>query len=339
MLRGGDGADTLDGGGETDLLLGDAGADALRGGDDADLLFGEGDADLLEGGDGADTLDGGAGNDTLDGGAGADALFGGAGDDLFVLDGAGDLAFEGANGGGSDTVRAGASHRLNPGIEVLVLTGAADLQGFGNAGANRITGNAGGNRLAGGAGGDTLDGAAGRDTLYGGEGDDVFHVQGAEDTVVEWSGQGRDTVVADSGAAGYALPAHVEALVLAGATAHGTGNGLANRMAGNGLGNTLRAGAGDDTLLGGGGDDALHGEAGADLFVFDPGMGRDRIADFQPGIDRLLLRGLGVASFAQLLAATADGGEGAVIEFGDGQRLVLQGVSEARLGAADALFG
>ena len=68
-------------------------------------------------------------------------------------------------------------------------------------------------------------------------------------------------------------------------------------------------------------------------------MGSDRVVDFQPGVDRLLLRGLGVASFAQLMAAAADGSEGAVIEFGDGQRLLLQGVSEARLGASDVLFG
>jgi Ca2+-binding RTX toxin-like protein len=274
----------------------------------------------------------------VDGGAGADRLHGGAGDDLFILDGAADLAFEGA-GGGIDTVQAAANHRLNPNIEALVLVGAADLDGYGNASANRVTGNAGGNRLAGGVGNDTLDGGAGRDTLYGGEGDDVFYAQGVEDTVVEWSGQGRDTVVADSGAAGYALPPHVEALVLAGATARGTGNELANRIAGNGLSNTLSAGAGDDTLLGGGGDDTLHGGAGADLFVFDPGMGFDRIADFQPGTDRLLLRGLGAASFAQLTAAAADGSEGAVIDFSNGQRLLLQGVSEARLGAADVLFG
>jgi len=193
--------------------------------------------------------------------------------------------------------------------------------------------------LAGGAGSDTLDGAAGRDTLHGGEGDDVFYVGGTEDAVVEWSGQGRDAVVADSGAAGYVLPPHVEELVLAGTTAHGTGNGLANRLTGNGLGNTLRSGEGDDTLLGGGGDDVLHGEAGADLFVFDPGMGFDIIVDFKPGTDRLLLRGLGVSSFAQLAAATADGSEGAVIDLGNGQRLLLQGIAEARLGAADVLFG
>jgi Ca2+-binding RTX toxin-like protein len=101
----------------------------------------------------------------------------------------------------------------------------------------------------------------------------------------------------------------------------------------------LFGGDGADELRGGGGDDVLYGDAGADLFVFGPGMGFDRVMDFQPGTDRLLLRGPGVASFAQLLAATTDGSEGAVIELGNGQRLLLQGVSEAKLGAADVLFG
>ncbi len=165
-------------------------------------------------------------------------------------------------------------------------------------------------------------------------------MDGAADLAFEAANAGTDTVVAAlGGGAGYVLPPYVEALELAGAAAHGTGNALANRIAGNGLGNTLRAGAGDDTLLGGGGDDVLHGEAGADVFVFEPGMGSDRIADFQPGADRLLLRGLGVASFARFLDATADGAGGAVVELGGGQRLLLQGVPEARLGAADVLFG
>jgi Ca2+-binding RTX toxin-like protein len=316
----------LDGWGDRDALVLVA---HLRGGSFADSVLG---------GAAANWLDGGAGDDTLDGAAGADTLLGGAGDDVFVVDNASDQALELA-GEGSDTLLASVSWTLRANIEALVLAGAADIYGFGNTLANRIAGNAGANRLIGGAGGDTLDGGAGRDTLYGGEGDDVFVVQGAEDAVVEWSGQGFDAVVADSGAAGYALPPHVEALFLAGATTHGTGNGLANWIAGNSLGNTLGAGGGDDTLLGGGGDDVLRGEAGADLFVFDPGMGQDRIADFQPGTDRLLLRGFGVADFSRFAALTVDGGEGALIELGGGQRLLLQGVLEARLSAADVLFG
>jgi Ca2+-binding RTX toxin-like protein len=356
LVRGGSEADTLQGGDDSDLLLGDAGtdllggdagadillggdgADTLQGGDGADLLFGEAGADRLEGGVGADTLDGGAGDDTLDGGGGADRLHGGAGNDLFLVADAAALVFE-APGNGSDTVRAAVSFRLDANIEALVLTGAAALDGFGNAGGDRLTGNSGANHLVGGAGNDTLDGGSGADSLYGGEGDDVFLVRGADDTVVEWAGQGNDTVFADTGAAVCVLPYNVEALVLAGATAAGTDNALANRIEGNGLGNTIRAGAGDDTLLGGGGDDVLYGDAGADLFVFDPGMGFDRIMDFQPGTDRLLLRGFAVASLAQFFAAATDGSEGAVVDFGGGQRLLLEGVAEDRLGAADLLFG
>jgi Ca2+-binding RTX toxin-like protein len=131
----------------------------------------------------------------------------------------------------------------------------------------------------------------------------------------------------------------VEDLLLVGATTRGTGNALANRITGNGLGNTLQAGAGDDTLLGSGGDDVLLGEAGADLFVFDPGMGVDRIVDFLPGTDRLLLRGLDVANLAQLLALAVDGSEGVTIDFGGGQRLLLEGTSAAELRGGDVLFG
>ncbi len=61
--------------------------------------------------------------------------------------------------------------------------------------------------------------------------------------------------------------------------------------------------------------------------------------DFQPGTDRLLLRGLGVADFTRFAATAVDAGEGAVIDFGNGQRLLLVGVAEAKLGAADVLFG
>jgi Ca2+-binding RTX toxin-like protein len=349
----------VDGWGDRDALVLIA---HLRGG-----AFG----DSVLGGAAANWLEGGAGDDTLDGAAGADTLLGGAGDDVFVVDNASDQAVELA-GEGSDTLLASVSWTLRANIEALVLAGAADIYGFGNTLANRIAGNAGANHLAGGdgndaleggagddlmdggPGNDTLEGGAGADRLHGGAGDDLFLLldgggAAAADFAIEAADSGTDTVVADvGGAAGYALPPHVEVLELAGATGRGTGNALANRIVGNGFSNTLRAGAGDDTLLGGGGNDVLHGEAGADvlhggagadIFVFDAGMGHERIVDFQPGADRLLLRGLGVASFTRLLDATTDGGEGAVIELGNGQRLLLQGVSEARLGAADVLLG
>ena len=62
---GGNGKDSLDGGGGNDTLLGGNGVDSLDGsaGDD-----------LLQGGNGADVLEGGLGNDTLQGGNGPDTL-------------------------------------------------------------------------------------------------------------------------------------------------------------------------------------------------------------------------------------------------------------------------
>ncbi|MEM7446312.1 MAG: peroxidase family protein [Pseudomonadota bacterium] len=87
-IGGMDGSDTLEGGGNRDLLLGQAGADILRG---------NGGDDQLEGDEGADTLIGGAGDDILKGGAGPDTFMFGrnsgkdtitdlAADDIIQLD-------------------------------------------------------------------------------------------------------------------------------------------------------------------------------------------------------------------------------------------------------------
>ncbi len=76
-MRGGKGADTLDGAG---------GRDEIYGGDNSDLLLGNSDDDSLFGGAGQDRLEGGDGNDLLSGDAGNDRVFGGAGDDVLVWD-------------------------------------------------------------------------------------------------------------------------------------------------------------------------------------------------------------------------------------------------------------
>jgi Ca2+-binding RTX toxin-like protein len=77
---GGDGDDTLAGGGRTDRFWGQAGSD---------LLVGNGQSDSLYGGAGLDTLSGGSGNDRLDGGDDDidDRLSGGSGADTFVTHG------------------------------------------------------------------------------------------------------------------------------------------------------------------------------------------------------------------------------------------------------------
>ena len=77
---GGDGRDTLGGGGRSDRFWGENGNDSL---------LGNGQADSLYGGAGTDTLSGGGGNDRLDGGDDDidDRLTGGSGADTFVTHG------------------------------------------------------------------------------------------------------------------------------------------------------------------------------------------------------------------------------------------------------------
>ena len=84
VLRGGPGADTLDGALGDDSVFGGAGDDILRGGLGADRLDGGVGDDSLSGGDGNDRLFGMAGDDTIHGGAGADTMRGEAGHDVFL---------------------------------------------------------------------------------------------------------------------------------------------------------------------------------------------------------------------------------------------------------------
>ncbi len=145
--------------------------------------------DALYGRVGDDTLMGGEGNDRLDGGLGADSMTGGEGNDTYIVDDAGDVVVELA-GGGHDRVAATVSHTLGAEVERLTLWGSADLDGIGNALANRIQGNAGANLLDGGMGNDSLYGEAGDDMLTGGGGQDRLDGGNGADSLT--GGQGND---------------------------------------------------------------------------------------------------------------------------------------------------
>ena len=122
-------------------------------------------------------------------------------------------------GEGIDKVSSAISYALGDNVENLTLTGAA-LDGTGNALDNVIEGNGLGNRL---------DGGLGADAMAGGAGDDTYFVDQAGDSVSELSGEGTDTV---SSGISYTLGDNVENLVLTGAAADGTGNGLDNLLTG-----------------------------------------------------------------------------------------------------------
>ncbi|WP_165837722.1 beta strand repeat-containing protein [Zavarzinia aquatilis] len=346
-IAGDEGANRLDGGAGDDILRG-------RGGDDTYVVDSAGDT-VVEGRDDghdtvlalsstyrlgarvedltfigvgdfngvgntlANTITGGAGDDVLNGGRGADLMRGLGGDDTYIVDDAGDIVEEAADGG-IDTVQSTLSYSLGAEIENLLLRGSARINGTGNEQDNILTGNAGNNilqglggsdalfgkagndKLEGGDGGDLLDGGSGDDRLYGGLGDDLYVVDSSQDVVSEAHGGGRDTVLTS---ASFTLGSGLEDLVMTvSADIDGTGNGASNIMVGGAGDNVLRGMGGSDFLIGGRGDDTLDGGTGADLliggagndtligggvnggssdtFVFgaDFGFGHDRITDF-----------------------------------------------------------
>lgn len=307
-LVGSDFSDTLDGGQGDDLLDG-------RGGND--LLIGGAGNDTLYGGAGDDTLNGGDGDDWLDGGQGYNQLSGGLGNDTYVLGEGYSAIFEVA-GGGIDTVRSSVSHGLGAAIENLVLTGSANIEGFGNELNNELTGNAGNNKLEGRDGNDRLDGGAGNDQLSGGKGDDVyFFSRGWGQDVVTDYGDGFDSIQFAAGI----LPGDLQ-LILQGddlllslkgtsdslrVVGYFTGNGVGanaieeirfangnvwtitqvrNLVLKGGDGNDLITGFSTaDTLDGGLGNDTLYGADGNDLLI--GGSGND-LLDGGTGNDTLI---------------------------------------------------
>ncbi|HEX8639533.1 MAG TPA: M10 family metallopeptidase [Allosphingosinicella sp.] len=254
---GGAGADQITGNSAANLLLGAGGEDYIRGGDGNDSLAG---------GDGADELLGEDGDDRIDGGAGADTMIGSYGSDTYIVDDAGDVIIDDILQ--KDTAETAViSYTLPYGVENLLLTGSAGINGTGNAQDNLLTGNGASNTLEGSLGDDVLDGRAGADTMRGGAHDDLYLVDDAEDQVVETAERGIDTV---QSSVSVTLSANVENLLLIGtAPIGGTGNDLANRLTGNSAANRLDGGIGNDVIDGAAGGDTMTGGAGDDRFIVD----------------------------------------------------------------------
>ena len=197
---GGDGADTLTGGGN---LAGGPGNDVLTSTSPTpevcDKYCSASSADVLAGGPGNDVLRGGLGNEVLigdgdsqsspDPGGGADVMDGGPGHDTVAYSGRAaavrvDLA------GAQPSGAVGEGDRL-AGIESV----------SGGNGPDVLLGDAGPNRLGGGAGDDTLDGRGGNDQLMDGPGADVLLGREGDDELIGehvgdalYGGPGDDTL-------------------------------------------------------------------------------------------------------------------------------------------------
>jgi Ca2+-binding RTX toxin-like protein len=343
-------ADTINGLAGDDTIHGQGGADVLGGGKGGDILRGGEGNDTISGEKGVDTLFGEAGKDRLIGGGGNDSLFGMAGNDDFVFDpGWGvDRAGEGHLGGtdklvfrgidvsdvrfsvlgneilidmGPNRIVVASQYFYGTGDDALIETaqfgdvvvdlrtpqdswlvrnggaGADTLEGsifgdtiLGRAGDDSLHGNLGDDSIRGGLDGDTLHGSDGADTLKGDEGSD-FLTGGDGDDGLQ-GGSEDDTVFAGAGADAIDGGAGDDAVLA------GTEN------------DTVVGNLGADSLFGQEGDDRLTGGAGADRFDFTTGGGKDRVVDFEDGMDLLAFFGFGSSydTEAEILATAVQDG-------------------------------
>ncbi|ESQ74169.1 calcium-binding protein [Asticcacaulis sp. AC402] len=223
------GDNVVEGAGQgNDVILSSASYDLT--GRVVELLTLTGSADINATGNGsANALNGNGGNNRLDGGAGSDTLTGGLGNDTYVVNAVSDVIVETA-AAGTDTVESSITYTLGADLENLTLTGAAVINGIGNALDNVLTGNSANN------------------VLSGLGGNDSYYVQSQSDSVVESAGGGIDVVY--SAVTRNFLGTQVENLVLTGsANVDGSGNELANRLVGNSGNNVLTGLAGNDTYV------------------------------------------------------------------------------------------
>jgi Ca2+-binding RTX toxin-like protein len=298
---------------------GGSGNDSLTGGALSDNLFGNNGNDVVNGAGGDDILSAGFGTDTIDGGAGNDRI-------TFIESVTG--VSVNLNLQGSAQVVGDSGTKTLFGIENVQGSNANDTL-IGDGGANTLIGMGGNDTLSGGIGNDTLDGGAGDDSLSGGVGLDEFTfaaTNAGTDRVTDFNifedrltilgatistvgnldldgdGAADDTRITHSGGVIEVLNVNLQGQTLDGGATNDTltggiaddlirgndGNDFLN--GGSGGNDTLEGGQGSDFLIGGVGNDVLTGGAGIDSFQLSgPNQGADRITDFNPLDDRLLL--------------------------------------------------
>lgn len=179
-------------------------------------------------------------------------------------------------------------------------------------------------------------------------GDNSYLVSKGSTVVLEGPGGGLDTVRTS---VSYALNQGSEVEVLRTTNDLGkavinlTGNEYGQTIVGNSASNILDGregsdklfgGSGADGLIGGAGDDFLTGGGGTDRFVFGPGSGNDHIADFSRR-EVIAINGVGgIDTFSDLTIVNMGGS--AVVSWGTGDSITLDGVRPSTLSAADFSF-
>lgn len=258
--------DVLDGGAGFDWLYGGVGIDTLIGGEDADWLYGEADRDILLGG---------LGSDTLDGGSGADEMYGASGDDFYFVDNVGDLVSE-FMGSGYDAVHSSVNFTLGSQVEALVLVeGAAALQGRGNGLDNMIHGNSSANVIDGGTGNDLLIGAGATDTVSFESWDPtgIYSLVGESNRIQLGEGDGAGSTIRTAFNFQTYQNVLIEADQLYGFE-NVRGSNRSETIIGNSASNLIEGRGNNDILRGEGGSDTLSGGEGIDTASYESNGGR-----------------------------------------------------------------
>ena len=231
-------------------------------------------------------LDGGADADTMRGGNGPVTFIGGPGDDTYIgrhQANTVDYARQGQTV--AVTLEPSKGTATGPGIGTDTLINIQNVIGANNASVltgdnkvNVLTLGAGDRNASGGNGDDTIvikpSGLAISHVIDGGSGSDTLDLSLAAQPV---------TVDLATGAASGAEVGTSTLLSIENAR----GGSGADSLTGDALANRLEAGAGNDILTGNGGNDT---------FVFRPGFGMDRIADFDANRELIEVNDFGITS-------------------------------------------
>ncbi|WP_349371477.1 S8 family serine peptidase [Salinarimonas sp.] len=264
------------------------------------VVSGDGD-DYLIGNQWANELRGMRGDDLIDGRSGADLMYGGRGNDIYIVDDAGDQVFEVVSEG-VDTIRTFVNLTLADNVERLEMLGTASLRANGNSANNTMVGNVGDN---------LINGAAGNDYMVGGAGNDIYIVGSLGDRVVEFVGEGIDTV---RSWIDWVLGDHLERLELFGTAASATGNALNNTLVGTSGANLLNGGSGNDYMAGGAGNDIYIVGSINDTVIEMAGGGVDTVRAWvdltlADNVERLELMGSTVSGTGNALDNTIVGND------------------------------
>ena len=135
----------------------------------------------------------------MDAAAAGTTLVGGSGNEVFEINDATDMV-EAEADANSNQIYSSVSYTLPTNVDVLTLTGTANLSATGNSDAGDfIAGNGGDDTLIAGSGSDTLLGGSGNDTLVAGSGTDLLEGATGSTTYVFDSGFGQAEIQPEGG--------------------------------------------------------------------------------------------------------------------------------------------